>query len=744
MKPRAWLLSVLWLLAAALPGWAQTDSSSDDKPASGDPIETRLRRATVFIRTTLPKAGAEMHGSGVLINRTGLVLTNNHVVDPNHNKSRQERLAIALAGGKVNHSAVLDKMADDEKEYQAVVVHQNEPCDVAVIQLQDEDGNPPSTPNFLTFVPDGSLRTGMKIKTMGFPGEKEVNRPPTLTLGLITQFMRTQSGFVSKIQTDATVVPGNSGGPVIEASGQLIGIVSLLEFGEGTKNKCGVVPGHLIKQFILGAFQQGRMPEKTDILPFLDLFADENDIFRLPGKDRVANAAVLHRADGTIRQCTLTTDKLTLPTTLGRLEVPTNALAYLIVQDGTGHALFDGGDQLAFPVTGLSLAVKIDNKSEQVKLAETSLIAFPLRSKPLPLLPGNGTILQTADGCRIGLAEIKGEMTVGGTRCPLAGVTLIESDENGKRTVSTVKGERLRGDIGDQLISARTAWSAKPIQIRMAGVEQATLRPIAWPFVHARGRRLVERLPDLDADLKKIAELLDGPDWQKARPLIEARSKVASPSLEAGKQFRLLKAVEVLRTGDLAAAKEAFSKFPKDQLVAQSYARVLERYPDGVFLGDKLSEPDVLWRASTGEAKRILASIAKDLADATKRLEDAEKLETDAKLATALKKLESEVDIANQLEIGIGQPALVQVLLNQYTCQYKRFLALNDEHEEAVNMLRGASSRGSFQAHLRKVRGIEGQMKQIQREAERVIGRLKVEAAGFKLESPEFKEAPDE
>jgi hypothetical protein len=661
------------------------------------------------------------------------------VVDPNHGKPAKDRLTVERGLGGLKYSVILDITTPREEEYSATVLHQSEPCDVALLQLLDSNGKPPVTPNFLSFVPEGSIHTGVKIKTMGYPGTGEKRRPPTLTEGLITQFVRTQSGAISKIETDATVHPGNSGGPVVEPAGQLVGIVSLLQFGQGRKNACGVVPAHLIRQFIQGAFQQGRMPEKMDILPFIDLFRNENDIVKLPGCERKADAVVLHRRDDTVRQCTLATDRLTLPTALGRIEVPVDGMAYILVDNGVGTVLMDGGDQLSFPASGLSITVKIDGKTEQVKLTDTTAMAFPLRARPPAPLSGNGAIVQTAEGCRLGLAEIKGDVSIDGTRYPLRDVTLIQSDEKGQRTVSTAKGERLRGALADQPVSARPGWSAKPIQIRLAGTQQATVRPIEWAFVHARGRRLSERLGITDGEYKQIADLLDGPDWQKARPLIEAKSKTSSPTPQAAKQLRLFRAFEVLRTGDVDAAKETFQKFPKDQLIAQGYLRVLERYPDGLFLGEKLSEPDVMWRASTGEARRIVAEADKTLSDADKHADDPPKLDDDTRRALALQKLERELDIADQLEVGIAQSPLVQVLVDEYHYQYKRYVSLVDEHKDAVQEAQGSASRGSFQKHLGDVRRLEAQIEVVRKEVNRIIQRLKSEAAGFILEPPASK-----
>ncbi|MEP0843719.1 MAG: trypsin-like peptidase domain-containing protein [Phycisphaerae bacterium] len=733
-----WLFA-LWGLGLVAAQAADAQTIIGTQRPDGDAVDERLRRATVMVRTHMTKIKKSGHGSGVLVNRTGLVITNNHVVDPNHNKPPEQRIAIAQAFGKITHEVYTDLATPRERKYNAKVIHQSEPCDVALVQLLDEKGNPPSTPNYITFMPNESLRTGIKILTMGFPGEGENwRKAATRSDGLVTQLLRSQSGAVSFVETDATVVPGNSGGPVVDSGGQLIGIVSLLKAGEGTKNTCGVVPGHLVKQFVKTAFEQGRMPEKIDVLPFMELFMNENDVLKLPGIDRVSDAAVIHRRDGTIRQCALGFDQLSVNTPVGRMDVPAAALAYILVDNGTGTLLMDGGDRLTFPATGLSLAVKVDGKSEQVKLNDVVAIACPLRPRPLAPLTGTGVIVQP-DGCSLGLADVKGEISVEGARFPLANVTLIESDPTGNRTVSSVKGERVRGKLAATPITARVCWSAKPVQLKLDTVEQAFVRPADWSLVHARGRRLSERLALKDPELKAIADLLDGPDWQKAHPLIEAKAKIAGQPLTTSKTLRLFRALEVVRGGDAEAAKAELRKLPKDQLVAQAYLRVYERYPDGTYLGEKLSVPDVMWRASTGEALRALAAVTPHLDDAEKRRDDPPKLDEDTRTVMALQKYEKELDVIDQLEVGVAQSSLIRVLESQYYFQIKRFHELRNEHADAVAEIRSATSRGSFQRSLARVRALEAQLEAIRKDITRIISRLRTDSVGFKLEPPTFK-----
>ncbi len=148
-------------------------------------------------------------GSGFLINSSGLLLTNAHVVE------RVEKVNVTLANGE---------------EFEGKVEGVDSVTDIALVRL--EGGS-----NFKS-APIGNsenLEVGDWAIALGTPYGLE----RTVTLGIISSLHRDISslGFSDKrldlIQTDAAINPGNSGGPLVNSNGEVIGINTLVRSGPG-------------------------------------------------------------------------------------------------------------------------------------------------------------------------------------------------------------------------------------------------------------------------------------------------------------------------------------------------------------------------------------------------------------------------------------------------------------------------------------------------------------------------------
>ena len=148
-------------------------------------------------------------GSGVIIDKNGLVLTNAHVVE------RVDNVSVTLADGKICDGQVLGT---------------DSVTDLALVKI-DESTNS-------SFAPLGNsedLEVGDWAIALGTPYGLE----KTVTLGIVSSLHRdiNSLGFSDKrldlIQTDAAINPGNSGGPLINSNGEVIGINTLVRSGPG-------------------------------------------------------------------------------------------------------------------------------------------------------------------------------------------------------------------------------------------------------------------------------------------------------------------------------------------------------------------------------------------------------------------------------------------------------------------------------------------------------------------------------
>jgi S1-C subfamily serine protease len=194
-------------------------------------IYQRYAPGVVFVRSEIiqqtdnpfdPFGGAqksEATGSGFVIDASGDILTNNHVIDG------------ATAGSITVQFA-------DKKTVKAKVVGKDPSTDLALLKVDPEG-------LALKALPLGSskdVHVGDPTIAIGNP----FGLDRTLTTGVVSALQRqiqAPNGFAIKdvIQTDAAINPGNSGGPLIDAAGRVIGINSQIETGgNGSQGNVGI------------------------------------------------------------------------------------------------------------------------------------------------------------------------------------------------------------------------------------------------------------------------------------------------------------------------------------------------------------------------------------------------------------------------------------------------------------------------------------------------------------------------
>jgi S1-C subfamily serine protease len=150
-------------------------------------------------------------GSGVVLSRDGVIVTNNHVVTDE-------------AGNPVNEIKV---RLHDGRSFVAQVLGRDQMSDIAVLRVKASNLTP------IELGVSGNLEIGQWVMAVGNP----LGFDDTVSVGVVSSLRRNlpvgQSGLVGAIQTDAAINPGNSGGALTDQLGRLVGINAAIASGNG-------------------------------------------------------------------------------------------------------------------------------------------------------------------------------------------------------------------------------------------------------------------------------------------------------------------------------------------------------------------------------------------------------------------------------------------------------------------------------------------------------------------------------
>ena len=193
----------------------------------GIKIEYTVNATSFFGRSGTSTATAS--GSGIIISDDGYILTNNHVVSSSSSESNSY-YQISEA------TKVSVTLFNDETEYEAKIVGQDEQTDLAVIKIEKTGLTKAE------FADSDDVKVGEFAMAVGNP----VNMTSTVTTGIVSAVNRKITDSDGKtytcIQTDAAINSGNSGGALVNAQGKVIGINTLKLSGSGIEGIGFAIP----------------------------------------------------------------------------------------------------------------------------------------------------------------------------------------------------------------------------------------------------------------------------------------------------------------------------------------------------------------------------------------------------------------------------------------------------------------------------------------------------------------------
>jgi S1-C subfamily serine protease len=212
-------------------------------------------------------------GSGFVIDKTGHIVTNYHVVRD------AEQVTVSFS----NRDTV-----------KAVVVGTDPSTDIAVLRVE-------TAASALTPLPMGNsdaVRVGDPVVAIGNP----FGLDRTVTAGIVSALQRliqapNRFTIDHVIQTDAPINPGNSGGPLLNARGQVIGVNTQIETGTGTSTSGNVgigfaVPANTVKDVVAQILRTGRVDHAYLGISGQSLTGDVADRYNLPVEKGVLVEAV--------------------------------------------------------------------------------------------------------------------------------------------------------------------------------------------------------------------------------------------------------------------------------------------------------------------------------------------------------------------------------------------------------------------------------------------------------------------
>ena len=159
-------------------------------------------------------------GAGIVWDANGLILTNNHVVG--------------------RHMPIV--LLHDDREYESKLVARDPDVDLALLSIQAD-----------RLTPLRPVSVPPRVGEMGFAFGHPWGQRNTVTRGIVSALVSAQNrrgGKVPIVRSDATLAPGNSGGPLVNAKGEVVGINAMIVGGDQSVSIAASIAAEFVKKAV--------------------------------------------------------------------------------------------------------------------------------------------------------------------------------------------------------------------------------------------------------------------------------------------------------------------------------------------------------------------------------------------------------------------------------------------------------------------------------------------------------------
>lgn len=205
---RSYTLPLVAALAVVAPGSTKSWGQAKDLPNQIDSeVVKSVKQATVYLKVT-SESGQVSEGSGFLAVEPGIVVTNAHVIGMlGANSKPPAKVTVTVHSGETNELQLVGKVLGVDRT-----------SDIAVLRVEGK------LPPPLQFGTNDELFETQKVYILGFPFGAQLGKNITVSESSISSLRKDGRGMLEQIQVNGGMHPGNSGGPVVNAKGQVVGV----------------------------------------------------------------------------------------------------------------------------------------------------------------------------------------------------------------------------------------------------------------------------------------------------------------------------------------------------------------------------------------------------------------------------------------------------------------------------------------------------------------------------------------